>query len=145
MKKQSGFTLIELVIVIVILGILAATALPRFADLTQDARIAALNGVAGSVRSAAAIGHATYLAKGLSSSGNYSADGVTINLVNGYPDAETISSALIDITGFTFGVTGGNTGTFTKAGAPTTTSCIVTYVESVGGNYPAISITSTGC
>jgi MSHA pilin protein MshA len=144
MKKQSGFTLIELVIVIVILGILAATALPRFADLTQDARIAALQGVAGSVRSAAAIGHATYLAKSLLSSGTYNAEGVTITLANGYPNASTISSALIDLTGFTYGVSG-TTGTFTKTGAPTTTSCIVTYTESVGGNYPAIAITSTGC
>lgn len=52
MKKQSGFTLIELVVVIVILGILAATAAPKFMDLQKDARESALNGMAGALKSA---------------------------------------------------------------------------------------------
>ena len=52
MIKQNGFTLIELVVVIVILGILAATAAPKFMDLQKDARISAANGLAGAVKSA---------------------------------------------------------------------------------------------
>ena len=137
MNKQAGFTLIELVLVIVILGILAATALPRFSDLSTDARLASINGVAGGVRSAAALAKATQLAQGLLSDATVNMDGTNVTMANGYPTSTAggINSALTDFTGFTF-AGGAATATFTlRAG------CLVTYTN-VGGTA---AVTSTSC
>ena len=63
-SQQKGFTLIELVVVIVILGILAATAAPKFIDLTSDAKTSVMQGVQGSVNSAINLAHAKALVAG---------------------------------------------------------------------------------
>jgi MSHA pilin protein MshA len=57
-SRQTGFTLIELIMVIVILGVLSAVAIPKYLDLKSDANQAAVNGVAGSLGSAAAVNFA---------------------------------------------------------------------------------------
>ena len=83
-KKHSGFTLIELVVVIAILGILAAFAIPRFASLEREARVGTVLGAAGSVRSAATLAHSLFLVQGTTP---IVMEGVSINLTEGYPDA----------------------------------------------------------
>jgi len=135
-KQQTGFTLIELVIVIVILGLLAATALPRFADLTGDARQAALDGIEGAVRSASAIVHAQALVDGVTlGSNSVDLEGQNVLTEFGYPATAAIDDA-VDITGATFAG-----GTFTLS-----TNCSVQYAQPASqGLAPTFTITNSGC
>jgi MSHA pilin protein MshA len=134
--SQSGFTLIELVVVITILGILAAFAIPRFTGLEVQARTAARDALMGSVRSGAALSHAMWLAQGQPAT--VTMEGNVITLVNGYPNLATIDDTLSDLTGFTY--TPG-TGVFLKTGGAAT--CTFTYAQAAGANL-APTITPGG-
>jgi MSHA pilin protein MshA len=142
---QKGFTLIELVVVITILGILAAFAIPRFASLDSSARVSAITALAGSLRSASALAHAEYLAAGTTPS-SVTMEGQTITLANGYPDATGMPLAIQDLSGFT-GTATSTTLTYTKNGAPTPANCSVVYTLSPAVGTPATVSTpvTSGC
>lgn len=147
--RHSGFTLIELVIVIVILGILAAAALPRFSDLSTDARLAALNGLAGGIRSAALLAHSTQLAKGLSDGQEVTLEGVAVAMSAGYPTAISISQTLSDFSGFTVATVAlGTSGEAVDFRLNNRVDCRVRYTASnasqTGGVAFTVAIASTG-
>ncbi|WP_415719977.1 type II secretion system protein [Photobacterium ganghwense] len=104
MKRQGGFTLIELVVVIVILGILAVTAAPRFLNLQGDARHSALTGLEGAMKGAAGIVYGKAAIQGLESEAgtankSVTASGTTVDIAFGYPKA-TEAGIVAALTGF---------------------------------------------
>lgn len=104
MKKQQGFTLIELVVVIVILGILAVTAAPKFMNLQGDARTSTLEGLKGAMKGAAGIVYGKAAIAGIESTSGAVSTGTgtqDVMTVNGYPTATSagIGAALVGTEG----------------------------------------------
>lgn len=156
-NRESGFTLIELVIVITIIGILAAVALPRYVAMQSDARASKAMAIYGAIKSASSLAKARceldlaqLMAGGncTTTGGTVNMDGSAVDMVNRYPKAslEGIDrAAQISASEGTTIAGSGSVRTYDMNGAIDTVNCRITYSEAPAGGSPNIQISTSGC
>ncbi len=161
--KKEGFTLIELVIVIVILGILAAVAVPKFAGLTKEAKVSSVKGFTGSLRAAANIVHGKWLAQDNSSldnitledgseieicAGSNVGNGCNNSAIKGYPIATEdgiVKAVDFDNKTFTIDASGNVVHFYYKGTSDESGNCYVKYDYNQSDKGPKITYKTTGC
>jgi MSHA pilin protein MshA len=150
MPKQKGFTLIELIVVIVILGIVSAVALPKFFDFSKEARKASVKAAGDALSSTIALSHAKYLVDPIGNANSVALEGTaTITMANGYPtitvdgnDGLTSAAGLgikTDTTNFIISISGSNPLVMSIKPAGLSSSITTCYTQ-----YTAATSTSTG-
>lgn len=146
MNTQKGFTLIELVMVIVILGILAATALPKFVDMGGEARVAVMKGVEGAMRGANVGIYAKAAANNqLAATGTVTINGTAVTTVYGYATNATQLVLAMDLSpGSDFNVIAG---AIQRAGVTTLASCQIAYTAATATVSPVYTptLSTAGC
>lgn len=156
MRRNGGFTLIELIVVIIILGLLAATAAPKFLNLQKEARVSALKGLKGAMESAASLVYSKAVITGIEASTSagvgVSIGNSTVTTYNGYPTADDdgIPEAL-DLSNGDWSADSSASGTYmyypnTESGKSVSANCHVKYTWPSGtDNRPKIEVIDNLC